>query len=1140
MSEFRRLVLGVLLSLALWPHPSVGPTPAAAQPADELATLNRRIVELYDARKYSEALPIAEHYAEGIKARHGADAPQYAIALNNVAQLLRATNRLAEAEPLLRHALAIDEKSYGPEHPKVVVRLNGLAQLLRTTNRLTEAEPLFKRALAIDEKEFGAEHSEVVGSLSNLAELYRAQARYAEAEPLYKRSVAIGEKALGPDHVSVGASLNELGLVYERQSRYDEVEPLYERALAIAEKALGPDHPNVASSLGNLAGVHEARGLYGQAEPLYKRALAICEKALGSDHPRVGTSLNNLGLLYAHQGRYAEAEPLYKRALTIGEKALGPEHPTVSIRLNNLANLYREQDRFAEAEGMFKRALAINERALGLDHPSVATSLNSLGELYAGQGRYTEAEPLYKGALAIREKSLGPDHPHVGDTLNNLAGVYRSQRRYAEAELLYKRSLEIAERQYRDADNLAVAVSLNNLAVLYSDQGHHAEAAEFQKRALAIRERKLSPEHPLVWMSISNLGAQYAAQSDWQTATSYWRKSTELLVLRSRRGIPTVGATLIGQGKSDAERQSHHFQALIKAAYRLGQAEKANAPQLLHDMFRTAQWAQSSEAASSLAQMTARHAKADDVLARLVRERQDLVGEWQNSDKALIAARSSPPDKRNSQAESALLARLAAIDGRMSEIDQVLANDFPDYAALANPEPLTVAEVGAHLLADEALVLFLSTRETKPMPEESFVWVVTKNLTRWIRVGLGTRALTERVVGLRCGLDQAAWDGDGAARCNSLLKSGYTTDRQLPFDLAGAHELYQALFGQAEELIRDKRLLIVPSGPLAALPFQVLVTQAPVAAVPADSAAYANAAWLAKRHAIAVLPSVASLKALRQFAKASRATRPFIGFGNPLLTGPDGRDRRAWQHQTCSASPAPVRVASRGVRSTIPRFFRDGLADVEQVRVQYPLPETADELCAVAQSIGAGDTAVHLGERASETAIKALSANGILSQVKVVHFATHGLLAGETEMLTAAKAEPALILTPPQAASEEDDGLLTASEISQLRLDADWVVLSACNTAAGESDKPGAEQLSGLARAFFYAGARALLVSHWAVNSEATVKLITGAFDKLNADPRIGRAEALRHSMLSLIKQGRDYAHPANWAPFVVVGEGAR
>ena len=162
----------------------------------------------------------------------------------------------------------------------------------------------------------------------------------------------------------------------------------------------------------------------------------------------------------------------------------------------------------------------------------------------------------------------------------------------------------------------------------------------------------------------------------------------------------------------------------------------------------------------------------------------------------------------------------------------------------------------------------------------------------------------------------------------------------------------------------------------------------------------------------------------------------------------------------------------------------------------------------------------------------------------MLHFATHGVLAGESETILKAKAEPALLLNPPNdgatpAELEEDDGLLTASEVAQLELDADWVVLSACNTAAGE--KGDAEALSGLARAFFYAKARALLVSHWYVNSEAAVKLTTGAFDALRADPRIGRAEALRRSMARLITAGRpDEAHPEYWAPFVLVGEDVR
>jgi CHAT domain-containing protein len=156
---------------------------------------------------------------------------------------------------------------------------------------------------------------------------------------------------------------------------------------------------------------------------------------------------------------------------------------------------------------------------------------------------------------------------------------------------------------------------------------------------------------------------------------------------------------------------------------------------------------------------------------------------------------------------------------------------------------------------------------------------------------------------------------------------------------------------------------------------------------------------------------------------------------------------------------------------------------VEELRRQHPLPETADELCAIARDFRAPESDIYLGARATERTIKGLSASGSLKAHRIVHFATHGLLAGETASLAKALAEPALLLTPPDTASEEDDGLLTASEVAQLDLNADWVILSACNTA-GASDTLGAEALSGLARAFFYAGARALLVSHWYVDSD--------------------------------------------------------
>ena len=187
----------------------------------------------------------------------------------------------------------------------------------------------------------------------------------------------------------------------------------------------------------------------------------------------------------------------------------------------------------------------------------------------------------------------------------------------------------------------------------------------------------------------------------------------------------------------------------------------------------------------------------------------------------------------------------------------------------------------------------------------------------------------------------------------------------------------------------------------------------------------------------------------------------------------------------------------------------------------------------MARDLGVPDSDIWLGARANEREIKRLSERGELAAYRIVHFATHGALAGELK----AGAEPGLILTPPGEATEEDDGYLSASEIAGLKLDADWVILSACNTAAGGTE--GAEALSGMARAFFYAGSRALLVSHWAVDSDATVKLITKTLSTMAADKTIGRSEALRRSMVGLIENGTlNEAHPAYWAPFVVVGEG--
>jgi CHAT domain-containing protein len=532
-----------------------------------------------------------------------------------------------------------------------------------------------------------------------------------------------------------------------------------------------------------------------------------------------------------------------------------------------------------------------------------------------------------------------------------------------------------------------------------------------------------------------------------------------------------------------------------------------------------------------------------------VRQRQDLLGRRRAADTQLTDMLMGRADDIGEDGKNALRRAIAGLDQTLDAIEARLGSEFPEYAALAHPEPLSIAATQDLLGEHEVLVQFIETRkwlkDDRTPPEEAFAWFISKREVRWIKIPFGPEALAEKVRVLRCGLDTSAWEVDGS-RCSELWPEWRSeTNRKLrswlPFDTQRAHELYRILFAGSEDLIQGKQLLVVPSPSLGNLPFHVLVAAQPAEAIPAEAGVYRKVAWLAYRNPITVLPSVASLKALRQFAKTSHATNPFIGFGNPLLKGVDGNDLRAWARQTCAQ--APGRLAASITASTINRsahtFFRGGLADVAALRNQPPLPETTDELCAVAQLTGAQPTAVYLGEQATERTVKELSAGGRLATYRVIHFATHGLLAGETERFAQSKAEPALLLSPPEVATDEDDGLLTASEVAQLHLDSDWVVLSACNTAAGSiGEERNVEALSDLARAFFYAGARALLVSHWYVDSNAAVHSITRTFAAMKVSPTVGRAEALRRSMATLIATGGLNAHPMHWAPFVVVGEG--
>ena len=458
---------------------------------------------------------------------------------------------------------------------------------------------------------------------------------------------------------------------------------------------------------------------------------------------------------------------------------------------------------------------------------------------------------------------------------------------------------------------------------------------------------------------------------------------------------------------------------------------------------------------------------------------------------------------------------IAQLKVERTQLKKEIELQFPDYANLVNPKPVTLESIKKLLKPEEVFVSWYFS------DKESFVWAVTAHdAPQFHKLNTTRQQVAQTVTQLRRALDP-----------------NVSSVAELPrFDVALANRLYQDILAPIESaLVGKKVMLTVPHGELGQLPLSLLVTQntpLDIKSKNTDFSDYRQVPWLMKNIAIAQLPSATALVSLRNAPKHNHVRRAFAGFGDPYFS-----DKQAEQAQTqvSLAATGTSRGAGFSQRST-PKTRGVNSA---QLALLPRLPDTQDEIEQIAHALGA-DPAKDIFLHKQANVSKVLSTD--LSDRQVVMFATHGLVPGDLDGLT----QPALALTAPSVSGEtEGDGLLTMDKILSMKLNADWVILSACNTALGEG--AGAEAVSGLGRAFFYAGARALLVTNWPVDSQSATLLTSEMFHFFKEKPNLSKPEYLQMTMRNMLdnlglqdstgKTLYTYAHPLFWAPYVLVGD---
>ena len=975
-----------------------------------------------------------------------------------------------------------------------------------------------------------------------LAEFFKTRARAANVLGRAKQVVADHQQAVGyfrQSKADLGVPLWDLGRAEVFAGNYGQGITALRESLTRFNTSIAQGNYDLGFFVtvsGSLAGLLAESGDFDEAEQMIRSGEELLSQFAEYVNPVLVTFLD-ISLAYGRasiltaRGKFSKGESSLRlilagitkeETLTIKIVVPGLDVDQMSLHvlygrtIAKLADNLRLQGRLLEAENVIREALLAGLKFHGRNSGYTAGLIRQLGTVLYEQGRYEEAEILARAAIGV---FLGigtpPDSATLAEARILRADALAGQGRLDDALTEFERVRADLSKDEESFERLAAGNI--NWANALLEKGEAEAALALLRPALDRRRQRFGEADYGVAELEGITAAALAVLGKREEALAGFKKSTSILMAPAGRGN---AENSLRNARDDRLATILEHNIGVLADIRGSPLEERMNIDAAAEAFLLAEVARSRSVQRALAASGVRAAAGNPELAGLVRRDQDNRKRIAALYSVLSDGLSRPSDQQNTKTLASLKTAIGNLEGALLALRREIEARFPAYAELINPKPVTIEGARGALRAGESLISIYVGGE------RTYIWAVSnRGAVKFATVELGREQLSEQVALLRGALDSNA----------EVLGD-------IPeFDVALAYGLFENLLEPVKAGWKNANsLLVVAHGPLGYLPLPVLPTEKVAFGPESESlfARYRGVPWLARTHAVTMLPSVASLKTLRGLPPGDDARLAFAGFGDPWFS----HEQAAMAALPKAQPQQEAALASRGIKTrglrlrAAPRTT--GMDSAELARLPR-LPDTADEINSIAVALNANLTeSVFLGRDANEDHIKSLD----LSGVKVLAFATHGLVPGDLDGLV----QPALAFTSPQVTGGKNDGLLTMGEILELKLNADWVVLSACNTGIGQG--AGAEAVSGLGRAFFYAGTRALLVSNWPVESTSAKALTTDLFKRQAADPRLTRAEALRRAMVGLIdgpgyveasgKVVYSYAHPLFWAPFSLIGDG--